>query len=281
MGLCKYCNQYEAIENSHVIPSFMFQWMKKTSASPNGFMRSSHEPNIRQQDGLKCALLCNNCEVNFSRFEDEFKKNIFNRTANYRKEHPTEMIISDSSKKLINILAWRTLAYIYFFHKDHQYTEEEFNEFPIFLNKIKSYIDDNVQNNFRIHYIPCTKDVLTKLGLPQVNWIYYDRFISSEPRIWDNWERFIIFIKIPFGIISFELVSHDGDEWTGTRIDNKDKLTLSEIESTPEYIKALVSHYVEEFSKAQNQLSDNQRKIIESSATSLDSGFFKSLYKEW
>ena len=29
MELCKYCKESEAIKNSHIIPSFIYEWVKK------------------------------------------------------------------------------------------------------------------------------------------------------------------------------------------------------------------------------------------------------------
>jgi hypothetical protein len=73
--LCKLCQKEKAIENSHIIPKFFFDWLKATSVT--GKIRVSVNPQKREQDGPKVPLLCKNCEKNFSIWEKYFAENIF------------------------------------------------------------------------------------------------------------------------------------------------------------------------------------------------------------
>ena len=74
-GICRLCGRLEDLRNSHVIPSFVFKWMKETSVT--GFMRSGKEPNLRSQDGFKTPLLCESCEQRLSLRERWFKLHVF------------------------------------------------------------------------------------------------------------------------------------------------------------------------------------------------------------
>lgn len=281
MELCKYCKESEAIKNSHIIPSFIYEWVKKTS--PTGYIRSTDEPNIRKQDGLKSALLCLNCERDFSKIEETFKKEYFSKVANYQKPCPEVLDISVDTIKCIYIMAWRALADTLYFPQKNEYTDAEISEFPLLLDKIKDAIETSDLTKFRSHVIPCTKEVLTKLNLPKLPWHFYDRSITAEPRIWDNWARFILYIKIPFSIIVFEIVPNTDDPWIGTQLESVDKIVLNDIKSVPPYVGTHAVKYYNAFLKSKDEISDAQQKKMEESIkkANLDCGFFKSMRKKW
>jgi len=73
--ICLLCGKQKTLCKSHIIPKFVFRWIKKTSTT--GYFRKSENLNIRFQDGEKRPLLCSDCEELFSRYESEFAKNIF------------------------------------------------------------------------------------------------------------------------------------------------------------------------------------------------------------
>ncbi|MGB5854901.1 MAG: hypothetical protein WBH20_06550 [Oceanisphaera sp.] len=279
--LCKYCNEREAIENSHIIPSFVYKWLKETS--PTGFIRATNEPNKRAQDGSKSPLLCKECERDFSLHENLFKKETFSKLANYRTPCPEKLEISESSRICIYIIAWRVLADSYYFPTDNQYTPEEFLKFPDFLDEIKSLIEGNKSEKFRTHLIPCTREVLTKLDLPKVDWFYYERSVGAEPRIWNDWERFLIYIKIPFAIICFEIVPNDGDDWKGTQIDHAESISLDEITSCADYVSAQVEHFHKAFLESREQVSEKQMNKMQKGMEKAGSncGSFKTMTKVW
>ena len=73
--VCLICRQYPPIQNSHVIPKFVFRWMSETGITP--YLRHGATPNRRVQDGLKAPLLCQVCEQLASKIEKEFAEKIF------------------------------------------------------------------------------------------------------------------------------------------------------------------------------------------------------------
>lgn len=72
---CALCLKEKPLCDSHIIPSFVYKWLKDTSAT--GYLRSGKSPNLRQQDGLKLKLLCNECESILNEIETLFAKNVF------------------------------------------------------------------------------------------------------------------------------------------------------------------------------------------------------------
>ena len=102
--LCRLCASYPAIENSHIIPGFVFRAIK--SDSPTGFFRNPNNLNRRVQDGDKLPLLCTNCEQRFSNAEREFATNIFSAFHTTDQDH---FIYGPWLHYFMTSLAWRTL----------------------------------------------------------------------------------------------------------------------------------------------------------------------------
>lgn len=89
---CALCQLEPRGEDSHIIPNFVYRWLKKISAT--GFIRSTGNINQRVQDGVKYPLLCKKCEDTFSVFEAAFANEVFfpmidaNKSENRGKQNP-------------------------------------------------------------------------------------------------------------------------------------------------------------------------------------------------
>lgn len=75
MPVCGLCKKEADLRRSHIIPAFVFRWLKETSAT--GHLRAAMNPHKRAQDGLKAPMLCEECEQRFSRLERQFANEIF------------------------------------------------------------------------------------------------------------------------------------------------------------------------------------------------------------
>ena len=76
LNKCALCNVNSDLKSSHIIPSFVFDWKKKTSGT--GHLRCGRNVNMKIQDGLKPKLFCADCEIKFSKVEKVFSEKIFN-----------------------------------------------------------------------------------------------------------------------------------------------------------------------------------------------------------
>ncbi|MEI7590112.1 MAG: hypothetical protein WCJ49_02170 [Deltaproteobacteria bacterium] len=74
---CQLCCKETELCNSHIIPKFITNYLKDSSAT--GFLRcsDSNTPNLRVQDGKKERMLCSDCEALFSTWETTFANKIF------------------------------------------------------------------------------------------------------------------------------------------------------------------------------------------------------------
>ena len=62
---CRLCGATKELQESHILPGFVFRWKKETSAT--GYLRFGQQPNLRVQDGVKLHLLCRDCERRFNK----------------------------------------------------------------------------------------------------------------------------------------------------------------------------------------------------------------------
>lgn len=74
-GKCAFCTKYETLHESHVLPAFVYRWLR--SRSGKGHIRNTDNPNRRVQDGLKLHWLCSECEGRFSKYETAFATRLF------------------------------------------------------------------------------------------------------------------------------------------------------------------------------------------------------------
>lgn len=72
---CALCENVDELKLSHIIPKFVFRYLKKDSFT--GRMRNVSNPNQAVQDGDKMYLLCGKCEELFSQRETPFSNKIF------------------------------------------------------------------------------------------------------------------------------------------------------------------------------------------------------------
>jgi hypothetical protein len=72
---CAMCGQVKKLCESHIIPKFFGNYIKKNS--PSGGLRNPNNVNKREQDIYKENLLCDECEEIFSKLETYFQNNIF------------------------------------------------------------------------------------------------------------------------------------------------------------------------------------------------------------
>lgn len=73
--VCYLCGRTATLRVSHIIPSFVFDWLRKTSGT--GYIRFGELPNRRVQDASKCKLLCDTCEQVFAKWERKFAETVF------------------------------------------------------------------------------------------------------------------------------------------------------------------------------------------------------------
>src|SRR5689334_12061905 len=106
MDKCNLCNEERDLRESHIIPKFIFKWLKDTGT---GYLRSSNNLNQRVQDGTKEPFLCSECEERFSKAETYFAQKVFKPIVN----NATSFEYSDNFFYAIISILWRLLKHTY------------------------------------------------------------------------------------------------------------------------------------------------------------------------
>ena len=118
-GNCAFCGEHKTLKESHVLPAFVFRWLRTRSGT--GHIRQTENPNRRVQDGLKFHWLCGECEKKFSRYETAFATKVFHpwHTGEYRISYDDWLL------KFCVSISWRVLKFLRGRNKEASYTEEQ------------------------------------------------------------------------------------------------------------------------------------------------------------
>ena len=105
MGVCALCKSERLLQESHILPKFVFDRIKQNS--PTGYLRGGFvNPNQRKQDGDKAKMLCEHCEQLFSQAERLFAENVFEP---YHESGTTSFTYGPWLSYFISCVNWRTL----------------------------------------------------------------------------------------------------------------------------------------------------------------------------
>lgn len=103
---CALCQKDKPLRTSHILPKFVFKWLKKTSAT--GHIRFADAPNKRVQDGLKLPFLCSACEAKLNKFETEFSKKLFHPWGDISGQ---KIVYEEWLLRFCVSISWRVLKY--------------------------------------------------------------------------------------------------------------------------------------------------------------------------
>ena len=103
-GRCQLCGSESILQLSHILPAFVFRWMRETSG--NGHLRFGETPNLRVQDGLKRHWLCASCESLFGRSETAFADQLFHP---YSRGESSRFIYGEWLLHFCVSVTWRVL----------------------------------------------------------------------------------------------------------------------------------------------------------------------------
>ena len=100
---CELHNKQAELCESHIIPKFVYNWMKKTGT---GRFRQLGKFNSPLQDGIKKHMLCKNCEDKFSVNEKWFSEKVFSPYLNN-----SEFVVKNEKelKYFVVSVLWRIL----------------------------------------------------------------------------------------------------------------------------------------------------------------------------
>jgi len=209
-GACKLCGKTCDLQQSHILPSFAFKWMKQA-----GHIRKSGLPNRRAQDGEKRAWLCWECEQLFSSFETPFATEVFHA---YDLDRSVKVRHGDWMLKFCVSVAWRSLSALQEDGKFQRLTEQQAALGARALETWSRFLLGRYKHTgaFELHLL--TFDEIERASFsmttPNIN-RYLTRAIDMD--LAANSSTCFSYSKLgPFAIFGF-VQSHPG-QWKGTQV---------------------------------------------------------------
>lgn len=259
---CKLCGQVLELQDSHILPAFVFKWLKETSAT--GFIRFGQEPNKRVQDGYKRPWLCVPCEQRLSVWETQFATKLFrplNENTSYRVRY-TEWLL-----KFCVSVSWRTLSMMKEETGLDYFTEEQRKAADVALEAWSQFMFDKLPHpgRFEQHLIPLDAvadysgpDLPANINRYFLRTVDVDAICSkSSTLVYSKLGRFVIlgFVDVAFP-----------KQWVGTKVHVKEGLIGPSNYTLPKPFGDYLCEKALRFAAVNENISDAQRAKIEQTA---------------
>lgn len=277
-GICKLCSHRGKLEESHIIPAFLYKWLKETSGT--GFLRFGESPNLRSQDGFKEHWLCSSCEDLFSKWESLFASEIFyplveGNASNFRyQDWLLKFAVSTSWRALLFIKETAGISYF----PNHLATEAEnaIAQWEKFLLGKSPHPDEYEQHMLPLGVISSFTDekIPTNINRYLLRSIDLDAVCSPT-------EAFV-YVKLPYVLsIGFIHVKRPRD-WQGTKVHVERGTLGSERYVLPAKVGDYILGQARMAKEVQDSISKVQKAKIEESLwkgidRTSDSGSFKAM----
>ena len=255
---CNFCpDTCETLIDSHIIPKFIFKWIKKSSST--GRLRSAQNINRPVQDGLKLEFLCDKCEQEFSIYEKYFADSLFYPIANSEINFDELCLDSTKIRKFIITLIWRVAKFSLNDEKVNQnWTPEEIKMYNTYIEELIPAFKGSGLTRFNTFIVPTNKEMVENNVFDIEDYAYFERSASMDFKIYDDaGGRASLFIKIPFMLIVCELTSYKDDKWKGLNINEELNFDFKTCK-VPEYIKYYLKENCEQSYSIASQMSSKQ-----------------------
>lgn len=257
---CRLCGAESLLQLSHIVPAFVFRWLRESSG--NGHLRNSSSPNMRVQDGLKRYWLCASCEDLFSKTETRFATDLFYP---YLEGKSSRIVYGDWLLHFCVSVSWRVLR----LHREEsplkgydsqalQRIDEALDVWKTFLLLRRSDLD-----SFQQHILPM--DLISSVSKPDKLPTNINRYMmrTIDMDLVRSPQKNFVYTKLGrFIILGFIREGHP-NQWKGTKIHvNKGVIGPRNYVLPLQFLKYTNSRatYI---SAQQSQISDRQRKKID------------------
>lgn len=264
MSTCRLCDRHEVLQKSHIIPAFIFRWLKESSAT--GHIRFGEQPNRRVQDGYKIPMLCRRCESAFGALETQFSKQVFYP---YAENRALGIDYGEWLHDFCVSVSWRVLQMVWErTGLDHCSSEQAANAAAA-LNAWKSYLKGASTDllGFEQHLLPLDAVGDVEGGeLPANINRYFLRTVDVDFVVGER-SGFVYSKLGPMVIIGFAYQANPA-EWVGTKVSHAGGRLEPQEYKLPSGFGDYVVGKAEKFANVHQRLSDRQREIINSAAMS-------------
>jgi hypothetical protein len=264
-GICALCGSSGELKLSHIIPKFVFRYLKKDSFT--GRMRMTSNPNVPIQDGDKVYLLCGPCEELFSGKETYFSNAIYRPF----KENGFSRLVYESNNLhyFITSVNWRTLyldliGFIEEEDEENKITNKQLESLKKAEETMRAYllgdrIDlDGIENHiFFFDTVKSIKgaDLLSNPHILVQGSAFGYTVIAKE------FDSIYVFANLTGAIIVTIIKKAKKEKWKNTFVKRKSgKIMAPQFTNSPVFSELF--YLQEQRDKYFKQMSENQRELI-------------------
>lgn len=254
---CAFCLKQAPLRNSHVLPAFIYRWLRSRSGS--GHIRHTEQINRRVQDGLKLPWLCADCEALIGRFETAFATKLFHPW------HGGQHVVryDEWLLKFCVSVSWRVLRYAKGRNAAKIYTPEQERLIGEAGARWRAFLLGEVPHpaSFEQHLLFFdTIESTTITDLPR----NMNRFMTGAVTldIVGSDRSLMTFAKLG-GFMVFGIIQKGPNRWEGTKIHVKDGVFKPGRMVVPAGLLDLFREKAEYVEAAMSGMSPSQRDKIE------------------
>jgi hypothetical protein len=278
IGVCELCAKHAPLLQSHVLPAFVFKWLKQA-----GHIRYAEAPNRRSQDGVKRNWLCRECEDLFNSFETPFASRIFHP---YDLNRSIRIRYGEWMLKFCASVAWRSLLHLKQDQQVTQFNERQVGLVDDALRTWSRYLRGEYKHtgSFELHLLPF--DEIAHTGghkfSPNIN-RYLTRAIDINAGS-SNSMCFTYSKLGPFAVFGF-IQSDHSQQWKGTKVSHRGGWFEPGNYTLPRQLMDFLNERASRTSKAMEKISATQQKKIADSLKAdperfLQSGLFRAMQRD-
>jgi hypothetical protein len=278
IGECQLCRKQADLLQSHVLPAFVFKWLKQA-----GHMRFAETPNRRSQDGDKMDWLCRECENLFNSFETPFSSKIFHP---YDIDRAIRVRYGSWMSKFCVSVAWRSLLHLREGHHLSRLNERQVGLVDEALRTWSRFLRGEFKHTgaFEVHLLPFG-EIAETAGLelpPNIN-RYLTRAIDINAGSSDS--ICFSYSKLgPFAVFGF-VQSDNLQNWSGTAVSHRGGWFGPGEYKLPRHLLGFLIERANRTSKAMAKISPTQQKKIAESIRAnpdrfVQSGLFRAMQRD-
>lgn len=258
--VCELCQQPADLQLSHIIPRFVWKWLKDSSP---GALRASPNPNRRIQDGPKLALLCAACEQRFSAWERPFAEQVF-LPLHERRQNPQTITYGDWALKFAVSVSWRSLTYLMRQPIDDPYLPIQEQYIADALAAWRGFLLGSTKHpgDFTQHLLPV--EVVTGYTSPRISPFLNRYFLrSAQIDLITSQSSIYIYTKMCKILIFGRIHEKRPNDWLGLQLHAKRGLLLSARSKVPGALAEYLNEKADDAKHTLDSLSPNQRDKVD------------------